>query len=341
MAHAVTRRSNGRNEMAAVEGLHVWWEGKQYGNANRLPKGASIEQWIEASGLNWSVKRARVRYPASAAMVDDNNALAAYRIIEDKHVLLRSDNGNALGIVSDGYKVVQPRQCFEFFRDVVESSGFTIHTAGSLHGGTKVWVQVEVGAEFIGKGDWNKGNVLLLTSFDYSSPTIAKGVDTSVVCQNTVNFALAEEGGKEVRVSHRTQFDAAAVQKKLGIAVDSYMNYIAQVKKLAAAKIDPATAEQIMLAAFGVDPVEDDENKVDAARESRGFKRVLALFNGEGMGSELATRNGTAWGAVNSVTEYVDHHIRARSFENRIDSAMFGAGSDMKSRAFQKALGLI
>ena len=60
-----------------------------------------------------------------------------------------------------------------------------------------------------------------------------------------------------------------------------------------------------------------------------------------GMGSDLASSRNSAWGLVNAVTEYVDHHRRARSQDYRLDSAWFGQGSQLKSRALNQALTLL
>ncbi|WP_410175380.1 DUF932 domain-containing protein, partial [Plesiomonas shigelloides] len=56
---------------------------------------------------------------------------------------------------------------------------------------------------------------------------------------------------------------------------------------------------------------------------------------------DLASSQNTAWGLVNAVTEFVDHHRRARSQDNRLDSAWFGLGAQMKTRAMQHALALL
>jgi phage/plasmid-like protein (TIGR03299 family) len=70
----------------------------------------------------------------------------------------------------------------------------------------------------------------------------------------------------------------------------------------------------------------------------RALNKVQALYNGAGMGSMLESANGTAWGLVNAVTEYVDHHRRARNTDNRMDSAWFGQGASIKQRALDHAL---
>lgn len=73
----------------------------------------------------------------------------------------------------------------------------------------------------------------------------------------------------------------------------------------------------------------------------RALKKVQAMYEGQGRGSELASSAGTAWGLLNAVTEFVDHEKRARSQEFRLDSAWFGQGANLKQRALDHALQLV
>ncbi|ONX63799.1 hypothetical protein A8F17_12360, partial [Burkholderia cenocepacia] len=77
------------------------------------------------------------------------------------------------------------------------------------------------------------------------------------------------------------------------------------------------------------------------AVNERAIKAVGLLYGGHGKGSDLASASGTAWGLLNSVTEYVDHHRRARSDDHRIDAAWFGAGATLKQRAWDEAMKLV
>lgn len=53
------------------------------------------------------------------------------------------------------------------------------------------------------------------------------------------------------------------------------------------------------------------------------------------MGADLASAKGTAYGLLNAVTQFVDHERGARTPENRLDSAWFGAGAEIKKRALR------
>ena len=87
-------------------------------------------------------------------------------------------------------------------------------------------------------------------------------------------------------------------------------------------------------------PTSNSEQHMIGLNE-RGLKAVQGLYAGQGRGSEMASANGTAWGLVNSITEYVDHHRRARSDDHRLDAAWFGAGASIKQKAWDEALKLV
>ena len=77
------------------------------------------------------------------------------------------------------------------------------------------------------------------------------------------------------------------------------------------------------------------------AEDERALRKVQELYEGRGRGSQLDSARGTAWGLLNSVTEFVDHERRARSNEYRMDSAWFGQGAQLKQKALDNALRLV
>ena len=73
----------------------------------------------------------------------------------------------------------------------------------------------------------------------------------------------------------------------------------------------------------------------------QAVKAVRALYDGGGKGALYASSRGTAWGLLNSVTEYVDHHRRARSDDHRRDAAWFGQGAQIKQKAWDEMMKLV
>ena len=50
---------------------------------------------------------------------------------------------------------------------------------------------------------------------------------------------------------------------------------------------------------------------------------------------------GTVFGLLNSVTEFVDHKRRSKSDDHRMDSALFGVGAVLKKKALDQAMLLV
>src|SRR3970282_1398934 len=127
------------------------------------------------------------------------------------------------------YQVVQPRQVLEFYRDLIQTVGFRMHTAGVLFGGCKVWALADIGQRIdVGHGDELNGFLLLATSFDGSLATTAQFTTVRVVCNNTLTASvrrgeLDTEPG--IRIPHNTRFDADRVKADLGLAPALYAKF--------------------------------------------------------------------------------------------------------------------
>ena len=73
-------------------------------------------------------------------------------------------------------------------------------------------------------------------------------------------------------------------------------------------------------------------------KDQKANKRIAELFMGDAKGFSAEGFKGTAWGWLNSVTEYVDHGMRAKSESHRISNALFGIGDTLKNTAREMAI---
>lgn len=322
MSHEITQRKGGKHEMAFVEGTDRW-----HGLGNELKPGAKIEDWVKAAGMEWEVQRSAVWYGDQDAGWSEP--------FTDKHVLFRSDNHQPLGVVSRNYKIVQPTQVLEFFRDLCEFNKFTMRTAGTLFGGRIYWALADIGEEAsVRPEDRVKGRLLLSTSADGTKATVAKFVTECVVCNNTLTMAMNERKGSRSTTSHRSEFDASKVKTDLGIGHEQFEFFMQAAKTLASVKVTENQAVTFLAELLNTKGGVDRGEKVET---SAPFKTMLGLYQGEGLGSSLAGRRGTAWGLVNAVTEYIDHRRRAALPDNRLNNTWFGFGERFKMAAFQMA----
>ncbi len=320
---------NGMDEFTFTGSRDAIWHKK----GQEICVGASIDEWAGMPGFKHGLKRAPVQYDTGDYMRPGISA--------DKHVIFRDDNMESMGIVSADYKLIQPKEVLESTRALIESAGFQLSAGGTLFGGRRYWITADIGEEAIIMGnDAMRRYFMLVTSCDGSLATIGKFTDVRGVCHNTISAAL-KDGNKEYKLSHRSIFDPAKLHDAMGIAKDGFYAFIKDARKLAAQTIDQQKARefvQALILAPNV-PMEDQStqslNKCD---------QILSLYNGLGMGSAMDSAKGTAWGLVNAVTEYVDHHSPVRganASDNRFDSANFGKGDFLKSEAFEAAMALV
>ncbi len=311
-----------------VETMAYVAETPWHGLGNKLGGKQSIEVWQQQSGMNFDIKEAPVRF-----MTESIGNLGAIMSFPEQKVLYRSDSNVPLSVVSNRYKVVQPKEILEFYRDLSEISGFELETAGVLKQGRKVWALAKTGQSCTFKGnDTINGYLLLATACDGTLATTAQFTSIRVVCNNTLAVALANGTGA-VKVPHSTSFDPEAVKKKLGISVAAWDGFMYRMKILAERKVKSQEAFTYFLRVFT-----DQRNSTTGLTNERAMTKAMSLYEGQGRGAELASSKATAFGLLNSVTEFVDHERRACSTDHRLDSAWFGQGAALKQKAWEQAL---
>ena len=309
-----------------------------HGLGHKLAAHQPLEVWAEKAGMNWRIEESEVRFVAGNGT--ESKGLGSIHAFPDQKVLYRSDTKAPLSVVSNRFKTVQPVEILEFYRDLTEVGGYELETAGVLKEGRKFWAMARTGQSAVLKGkDQVHGYLLLATACDGTLATTAQFTSVRVVCNNTLAIALGEGQGA-VKVHHRSQFDAQAVKRQLGIAISSWDGFMVRMKALSERKVTPDIAEAYFKRVLTYAAVNPAGQSVTAVND-RALKSVQELFAGRGKGANLASASGTAWGLLNGVTEFIDHHRRARSEDHRRDAAWFGAGAAVKQKAWDEAMKLV
>jgi phage/plasmid-like protein (TIGR03299 family) len=318
-------------DMHLVQTMAYAGEKPWHGLGNKLAAQQPVEVWKEQAGMAWAIEESEVRY------ISGNNNVGVINAFPEQKVLYRSDTKAPLAVVSKRFKVVQPGEILEFYRDLTAHSGFELETAGVLREGRKFWALARTGQSAVLKGrDRVDGYLLLATACDGTLATTAQFTSVRVVCNNTLRVALSGASGA-IKVPHRSRFDADTVKRQLGITVSSWDGFVARMKALAECPVDPDTVEGLLRRVL---TYQVQEGKAGVVNE-QALANVRALYEGGGRGAMLASSRGTAWGLLNSVTEFVDHHRRARSDDHRRDAAWFGQGAQIKQRAWEEAIELV
>lgn len=332
--------TDGRANMAYI-GETPW-----HGLGFKLPEGENdLEVWRKVAGLDWDVKRSPVRFDVEMPSTTDltDAPIIENAMFNDRDVLYRSDNRKPLAVVSSGYKVHNVNEVIEFYRELLRDSDFRMETMGSLDEGRRIWALAKHAADIrIAGQDLISPYVLLATSYDGTMATLASFTTVRVVCQNTLSMSVAQserEGDcSKVRVCHNQTFSPKSVARELMGIEQRVRDFESTASTLADTGVNDKDAMELFLKVFG--KVDEETGEIAATKPlERAVLEMMNLYK-NGPGSSLRSSSGTAWGVVNAVTRFVDHSAPARSDNNRLSSAWFGAGSKKKTRAVEEALAL-
>lgn len=333
MAHEIDM-SNGRANVAYT-GQTPW-----HGLGFNISPDASVEEWRAAAGLDWEIRKAGL-----LARLEDGKTVDAS--VLNRSVLYRSDTNALLSVMSTrNYYVVQPDQILSFIGDSVRAMGWKMETAGSLRGGRKIWALANLGKEAeVGKGDSVRGYLLAATACDGSMTSEFMFTSVRVVCNNTLQMATdGRNGQSRVKVYHYNTLNVNAVKSSLGIAADVWSGFIERTKALVRVKLSEKKAVQVLRGIYEPrekvivgDEILTDEQFL-SSNNGAAARQVLELFSGAGLGSELTSARGTAWGLVNATTQFYDHVGTAVNDDNRLNSAWFGRGAQRKQQVLDACM---
>ena len=314
MAHEIDL-SNGKANIAFTGSRDAIW----HGLGQELQVGAPIEVWKKQAGMDWEAFESAVSY----------QTVKGSHIYPDRKAIFRSDNQAALSIVGQDFKIVQPGEVLDFFKELVERHGMVLSTAGCLFGGKRFWALADTGkAVNIGDKDKVVGHLLLTTAVDGTMATTAKFVAERVVCNNTLTVAMSESGRNMIKRTHKVDFDPQDVKIDLGILDAGWNTFIGNLQKLSETKMDTAAAQDFFQKMFFKKDVLAQDQSWGVTRK---VTEMVNLFN-SGVGADMS-RN-TAWGALNAITEGFTHGSGKRDPSHQFWESYYGLNDNVKTKAY-------
>ncbi|MFN0158341.1 MAG: DUF932 domain-containing protein [Bacteroidota bacterium] len=285
-----------------------------------LDNPATANEAMEAAGLNYTVVKKPLKDIPGLNYPDDAS---------DRWAIVRTDTADVLGIVGESYEPIQNRDAFSFLDTLVDNREAIYDTAGILGRGERVWMLVKLPGGIKVRGNDLINKYLLLSNSHDGRPSVrAKLTPIRVVCNNTLTAALQGAGEVYIRHASSPRVDAEQALPLLRLSTSLYGQLDATFNRMALTKI---TNKQ--LHDYITTLVPDSGEREDNVTNHDIRKACLDLYE-SGQGADLS--RGTVWGAFNCVTEYTDHEMGG-SPADRLQSIWFGAGEQLKLKAFQLA----
>lgn len=324
MAHEISN-INGRDE--AFYALTPAW----HGLGTVLDHAPTSEAAMEAAGLNWAVEKREIQTVDGLA-------------IKGHMATVRTDCNGILGVVGDGYEVIQNHEAFGFLDSLLQDGVMKYESAGALRGGRIIWALARMpSVDTIAEGDNVNRYILFSAAHDGSGAIHAIPTGVRVVCANTHRIAVQGLTGIRHTASARSRLEIA--KRYLSQFDEKFTLYRDHARKLAGLKYGSDAAKQYIETLFPQPEKSEGravtirENKVQLVRDALRSERQT-----------IPSIRGTWWSLVNAVTESVDHapeKSQPRNEAHRIErrekkflSLVDGPGADFKTKAFELALSM-
>jgi len=274
----------------------------------------TAKEAIEYGGMDFTVEKQRL---FTERGIDVPNYFAN----------VREDNRDVLGLVGNDYTIIQNREVFSFFDQIVGQGQVIYETAGCLGKGGVIFVTGKLPKQIVIGSDSPIDNYLVLcSSHDGSMAITAFFTPVRVVCQNTLNASFNNNTNR-VYIKHTQNVKERFVEaaKMMGIHSAYLDNLEAAFKLMYDKRVSDQDMKSIVTRAF----LSKEEIKTLAltgnvelsTRKTNMLDGVVKYYH---QASEIESIRGTAFGIYNAVAGYFQNVKNFRSDEVKMKSIVLG-----------------
>ncbi len=236
--------------------------------------------------------------------------------VEGRKAVVTSDTHDVLGVFKSGYQGHQYQEWLLENVGTILDDDLGIGSAGLLRNRAQAWVSVEVpdsittpeGVEF-------RPNLLATTSFDGSLATTYKRVVQIVVCDNTRDAALGEDG-QQFKVKHTkySGFKITNAREALAVVHTMSEDFTEEVANLTAWKVSDADFLRLLDVMVPVPEGEDASKRGVTVAENKRAELIQMYHNDE----RVAPWKGTAFGVGQAYNTWTHHKAIVRKGVPRV-----------------------
>ncbi len=280
---------------AEVESMMYVREKPWHGLGTEVAEAPTSADALRFAGLDWSVRQEPVFNSRGG-------------IVKGYKANVRETDGNVLGIVGDRYKVVQNADAFRFTDDLIDGE-VRYETAGSLREGKQIWLLAKMPERRIA-GDAVEPFLCFTNSHDGGSGVKVCMTPIRVVCNNTLNIALSS--AKRIWSMRHTEsvHDRLEEARNCLFHADMYMDGLEEYADFAACRrLRDDDIRSILNELF---PVTEQTTEREKANIDKCKNEFWVCY----FAPDIQRFRGTAWGAINAMSDMVTHSMPHRNTKN-------------------------
>ena len=274
---------------------------------------------ITAAGLDWEVALRNMHVE-----LDGGKTLR----VPDRYAVVRDRDSRILGTVGTRYVPFQNREAFSFADNLVDSGDAKYETAGSLRDGKVVFLTMKVPVEMLVAGeDKHDLYIVLRTSHDGSKAISVYLTAIRVVCMNTLSLS-SDTAKQKWSMPHVSTLEGklSEARETLKLTFKYADDFVVMGNQLVETKITDDMLHRVL----------DDVMPAWRKKSDEVTESIMALYKN----SPTNGYTGTAWGALNAITEYFDHGRDLRSSDSAMLNALDGENAVVRNKAAKILLSL-
>ena len=280
---------------ANVETMMYVREKPWHGLGIQVAEAPTSEDALKYAGLDWSVRQENI-FDASGAIIPGYKAN------------IRDRDNSVLGVVGDRYRVVQNRDAFKFTDNLI-GGDVRYETAGSLRGGRQIWLLAKMPNRVVA-GDEVEPYLCFTSTHDGTSGVKVCMTPIRVVCNNTLNLALAS--AKRTWSMRHTENISGRLEeaKDCLFRASEYMDALSGYAEDAANTL--LSIDDVRGILDELFPLSDNASD----REKANVKKCKDEFMVCYFAPDIYKFRGTAWGAINAMSDLITHSMPHRNTKN-------------------------
>lgn len=246
--------------------------------------------------------------------------------------IFRNDSNQWLGTVKERYEPMQNAQLLQLLIEATDMLNLEVSNGGILTNGSKVFYQIELPNEYIGKSGV-KRYITANNSHDGSSSIGLGTTNTVIVCSNTFYKSYKELN----KVKHTTNslIRVKELADNLRLTLGFEQTVTDNFKRMADKPLNDEIVERLIKKLFK--PVNETDNLNELSTKT---KNKLITF-ADNLQTEINLEGRTIWGLFNAVTRYTNHVIAPKNEDGKLNHLMTGNGYKLSNIAYDELLNYI
>ena len=274
-----------------------------------------VQEILDANGLNFRIEKA----PLIANNENGEQMLTPY------YGLFNTASGECINTCKEGYHVSQNADVVEMVLKGIEgySDKLNVSKAGSLNGGRRVFMQLEIEGSSRVADDIIKRYVTIIDSNDGSTGLSVGIGDLTMSCSNQF-FKFYKKGDAKFRHTATLQQKIQTIPMLIQTALNESMQQIKIYNKFQSTKVSRDLAHKLVQSVLGYDRV-----ITSVAEQSKLTSRSIAIMDDlySNIEHEMNEKGENLWGLHSGVTRWTTHSKPGPKRDNgHIESMLVGVG---------------